>query len=157
MNSENLIGFIQWFTNQALSHLEDRKELRRAEQNGDFYRQKGAGARKEITSSFFGGQKWSVRWVTSLVLIKRFQIDCLQVTFLGKVETVIRSDIKSWFADVGFSTSDSILGLLYLFLNNNFYLLSFFLSRKLHSIWSSCLLRFLGCENFSEFMCFWWS
>ena len=39
----------------------------------------------------------------------------VKTTFLGEVVTAIRLAIKSWFADVGFSTSDSILSLLFLF------------------------------------------
>ena len=39
----------------------------------------------------------------------------VKTTFLGNVETAVRLVIKSWFADVGLSTGDSILGLLFLF------------------------------------------
>lgn len=146
--------------NQAATHLLESKELRRTEQNGDYYRQKGARTRKEkVTLSFFGGQKGSVRWVTSLLLTRWFQIDWSQVTFLGKVETAIRSVITSWFADVVLSTSDFILGLLSLFFfENSFYLVSLFCSRipsrKLHYIWFSCLFRFLDCDNFLDFISF---
>ena len=83
---------------------------------GYFYRQTRAVTRKEwITSSFFEGRTRSVRWIVSLVLIRKFRIDWLKVTFLGEAETATSLGSKSWFADVGFSTSDSILGLLVLF------------------------------------------
>ena len=49
------------------------------------------------------------------MLTRKFQIDWFKVTFLGGVESVIRLDTKSWFADVGLSTSDFLLGLLSLF------------------------------------------
>ena len=45
------------------------------------------------------------------MLTKKFQIVWLKVTFLGEVETAVRLGVKSWFADVELSTSDSILGL----------------------------------------------
>ena len=54
-------------------------------------------------------------WITSLVLTWKFQIDRFKIMFLGGVEAAIRLGIKSWFADVGLSTSDSILDLLSLF------------------------------------------
>lgn len=37
------IGFIQQFVNLAASHLANTKELCRAAEKGNFYRQKGAG------------------------------------------------------------------------------------------------------------------
>lgn len=55
----------------------------------------------------------TIRQINSLMLTRKFQIDCFKI-LLGEVETVIRSRIKSWFADVGLCTSDSILGLLYI-------------------------------------------
>ena len=42
----------------------------------------------------------------------------VQAAFLREVVTVIRLDIKSWFADVGLSTNDSILGILLFFFDN---------------------------------------
>lgn len=33
----------------------------------------------------------------------------VKITFLGKVETSVKLGVKSWFDDLGFSTSDSIL------------------------------------------------
>lgn len=42
--------------------------------------------------------------ITSLVLSRKFQIDCLKVTLLEEAETAV----KSWFAVVG--ANDSIWG-----------------------------------------------
>ena len=53
--------------------------------------------------------------ITSLVLIRKFQANRFKMSSLEDTETVIRLGIKSWFADVGLSTSDSIRGLLFLF------------------------------------------
>lgn len=36
-----------------------------------------------------------------LVLTRKFYVGGLEVTFLGKLETVMRLGIKSWFTDVG--------------------------------------------------------
>ena len=48
------------------------------------------------------------------MLARKFQDD--KITFLGEAETVrFMLGFKSWFADMGLSTSDSILGLLSLF------------------------------------------
>ena len=47
--------------------------------------------------------------ISSLVLIRKFQIVCLKVMFLGEAETAI----KSLFAVMG--TNDSILSLLFPF------------------------------------------
>ena len=41
--------------------------------------------------------------------------ECIKIPFLREAETII----KSWFADLGLSTSDSILGLLFLDLSFN--------------------------------------
>ena len=41
--------------------------------------------------------------------------DRLEITFLGEDETAIRLGIEYWFADGGLNTSDSILGLPFLF------------------------------------------
>ena len=58
---------------------------------GDLYRQKGAKTRKEqISSSFFGGWKGSIRWITLLLLTRKFQMGWFKITFLGKVETALR-------------------------------------------------------------------
>lgn len=48
------------------------------------------------------------------MLTRQFQIDWLKVTFLGEAETAVRLGIRYWFADVGLSTGDSTLGLLFL-------------------------------------------
>ena len=42
----------------------------------------------------------------------------VKVTFLGKVETAIRPIIKSRFGTMGFSMSDTILGLWFSFLQH---------------------------------------
>lgn len=55
--------------------------------------------------------------IISLVLTRSFHVDRLKVTALQEVETAIRLVIKSWFVDVGLSTSDSIWCLLFLFNN----------------------------------------
>ena len=50
------------------------------------------------------------------MLTRKFQVGWLKVTFLGVgFETAVRLAIKSWFADLGFSTNDSILDLLSFF------------------------------------------
>lgn len=49
--------------------------------------------------------------ITSLMLIKQFHVDWLRVTSLGDIETAV----KSRFAELGLSTSDSIWDLLLLF------------------------------------------
>ena len=46
----------------------------------------------------------------------KFYTDWLKVTFQGETETAVRLGIKSWFADMGLSTSDCIWGLLFLLL-----------------------------------------
>ena len=43
----------------------------------------------------------------------------VKTTILGEVITAVRLPTKSWFADVGLSTSDSVLGLLFLFFKNS--------------------------------------
>ena len=68
----------------------------------------------QAESPYLGGQWRSIRQISLLVLTRKFQTDWLKVTFLGEVETAIRLGIQSSFADVGPSTSDSILGLLFL-------------------------------------------
>ena len=44
----------------------------------------------------------------------KFYTDWLKVTFQEEAETSVRLGIKSWFADMGLSTSDSIWGLFLL-------------------------------------------
>ena len=66
-------------------------------------------------SSCGGGERWMGKGprVTDYLLgSHRKSSDWLiKITFLGKVETAVKSGIKSWFADVGFGTSNTILGL----------------------------------------------
>lgn len=51
---------------------------------------------------------------------RKFPIYWFKITFLGEVETAVGLSVVSWFADVGISTNNSILGLLPLvFLNNS--------------------------------------
>ena len=42
-------------------------------------------------------------------------MDWFKIIFLRVVKIAVRLGIKSWFADLGLSTSDSILGLLSFF------------------------------------------
>lgn len=58
------------------------------------------------------GVRGSIRQMTSLLLSSSFQTDWFKVPFLGELETIIKLGIKPWFGDVGWSTCDSILGLL---------------------------------------------
>lgn len=53
--------------------------------------------------------------MTSLVLTREFQGDCLKIIFLGEAEATITLSVKSQIADVGLSMGDCILGLLCLF------------------------------------------
>lgn len=69
--------------------------------------------------SAFWGRLGSIRQMASLVLTRQLQPDRLKVTYLGEAETTIRLGIKSWFADRGVSTIDSVRGLLS-FLNKLF-------------------------------------
>ena len=48
------------------------------------------------------------------MLTRKFQIDWLKFTFLGEADSAIRLGVKSLFADLGLSTGDSIVGLLFL-------------------------------------------
>lgn len=52
--------------------------------------------------------------ITSVVWIRKLQANRFKMSSLEDTETVIRLGIKSWFVDVGLSTSDSIRGLLFL-------------------------------------------
>lgn len=61
------------------------------------------------------GDKSELGWADYFLALTRDQVGWLKVTFLKKVETVIRLFIKSWFAAVGPNTIDSILSLLSLF------------------------------------------
>lgn len=91
-----------------------------------FHRQKEGGTKKLLAKErtvsgqviFFwveGNCKDVIMQITSLVLIRTFQIVCLKVTFLREDETAI----KSWFAVLG--VNDSIVGLLFLFLKKQFF------------------------------------
>lgn len=71
----------------------------------------------QARSPSFGGRQGSIRQMTSLVLTGLFQIDWLNVTFLGEAETAVRLGTESWFAHVGLCTCNSIWGLLLLCFN----------------------------------------
>lgn len=76
------VGFIQWFVNRAASHLAYRRSSEELYKNEDFYRQKWAGTRtKCIISSFFGGWTGSIRWITILLLTRKFQTDWLRLHY----------------------------------------------------------------------------
>lgn len=55
-----------------------------------------------------------MKQITSLILARWFQTDWFRIPFLGEDESVLKF-INSWFGDMGFSTSHSILSLLSLF------------------------------------------
>ena len=84
---------------------------RRVEQKGISKRKERIVSGETILSWGKGTAGVCVMQMTSLVLIKKFQIVCLKVTFLGEVETAS----KSWFAVV--EANDSILGLLFRFIS----------------------------------------
>ena len=46
---------------------------------------------------------------------RKFKIVWLKLPSLGEVEIAVRLGVKSWFADVGLSRSDSTLGLFFFF------------------------------------------
>ena len=76
------IGFIQGFMNQAASHLASRNELQGAIQSRRLLQTEGARTRKKwIASSFGGGMKGSIRGITSLLLIRKFQTDWLRLHY----------------------------------------------------------------------------
>lgn len=72
-STEDLMGISQWFMNRETSCLADRKELQKDEQNGRFYKH-GTGTRKKCYLILLWGQKGSIKWMTSLVLTRKFQI-----------------------------------------------------------------------------------
>ena len=78
------------------------------------------GRNKERVDSLFylWGTERSTRWITSLELTRKIPEGRVEDLFLGEVETVVRLGSKSQFADVGLSTSDSILDQLSLFDNS---------------------------------------
>ena len=92
---------------------------------GDVHRQKGTGNKERVNYIIFGGWEGPIRWSSSLALTRKFQIYYFKIIFLGQIEIAIRLGIESWFSDVGFSTSDSIVGLL-----SFLVLISFFWSKS---------------------------
>lgn len=60
-----------------------------------------------------------IRHVTLLILIRKFQTDMFNITFLGEAETVIRLAIKFGLV-MRLSKSDSILAYCFIF-QNSFY------------------------------------
>lgn len=115
---EDLISFTQCFMNWVASHLAYRKELWGTVPHGRLLerRQKKTFLTKsrlfQARPPFFGGRRASIMQITSLVLIRTFQINWLKVTFLGEVETAI----KSWFVVLG--TSVSIWTFFFSFFNH---------------------------------------
>lgn len=86
----------------------------------DFYGQKGCRNKERVEHLIFPWGPERVCQADHLTsAVRKFQIYWFKITFLGKVETAVRWDIKSWLADMGLSTSDSIMGLMSLsfFLN----------------------------------------
>ena len=69
--------------------------------------------RERVDSFIFlrGTRRGSIRKITSRVQTGKFKIVWLKLPFLGEVEIAVRLGVKSWFADVGLSRNDSILGL----------------------------------------------
>lgn len=63
----------------------------------------------------YRGREGCLGQMTSLALTRKFQINGLRVPFLGEADSAIRLGLPSWFADMGFGTSDSIWSLLSLF------------------------------------------
>lgn len=53
--------------------------------------------------------------MTSLVPTRELQNDWLKVSFLEEAETVVKSSIKPWLADMGLGICYSVLHLLSLF------------------------------------------
>lgn len=112
------------FMDRTASHVADRssKELCTME---DVYRWKRQGeevlrAKRELfraRSPSFWGSKGCFRRVTPLVLTKWLQTDWLKTTGPGEAGYTARLGTKSWFADMGLSPWDSILGLWSLFFN----------------------------------------
>lgn len=84
-----------------------------------FNRKKGGGKgneRKEHIkqghlSLGAGNDRGLIRHITPLVLIRKFHIDWFKIPLVEETETTI----KSWFTDMRLSTSDSTLGLLFVF------------------------------------------
>ena len=95
----------------------------------NFYRQKEAGqgiysSKNQIVSgkvTFLLGKAgvYQADYLTSTDQVIPEQdlesVIWFKITFLGEAKTAVRLGMKSWFADVGLGTSDSLLGLLFLF------------------------------------------
>lgn len=73
------------------------------------------GRRKQITLSSFG--RWKVSYMADFLIgaDQKITDQLLKTTFLREVVTAIRLDMKPWFAEMGLSKSNSILGMLSLF------------------------------------------
>ena len=111
---EDLIGFIQQFMSRAASHLERRKALWEVVQNGRFYRRREGGTEVTRLDSFRQGYRPLKRngvsgrlphwpgdsWLTGLNSTPGRGWNC----------SSFRYEVL-----VGLSTSNSILGLLFLF------------------------------------------
>ena len=95
-------GFIGRFSNQEASHLARRKTLPRAAEKERFFKVERKWKHEIISKEFvvFGKvtllreRKGSLRLNILLVLTRKFQAGWLKVTFLGKVETVLRLGSK---------------------------------------------------------------
>ena len=71
-----------------------------------------------LVISIFTGHHKFISVLTQIqinFIIFHFKNNNTKVPFLREAETAIRLAIKSWFADVGLSTSDCIWGLLFLY------------------------------------------
>ena len=94
-----------------------------------FYRQKGRNeeGKKQRADHFRQGHlslkarysRGLIGQIISLVLIGKFQTDWFKIPLLGKAETAVRLGTKFWFAGVGLSSGNSILGLVFLFDNTH--------------------------------------
>ena len=100
--------------NRAASHLANRKELQRAEQNGRLLKAEVGRDRKERLPrhSLKDGRGYQVDYLTSTD--QEIPDRLVTTACLEEMKTTIRLVIKSWFVDVGLSTGDSIWGLLFL-------------------------------------------
>lgn len=70
--------------------------------------------KKIIDYFFFGGQKGSIRQITSLVLARKFQTDQLRLYSWERWKLLL-VQVLSWSGDMGIALSDSIGGLLAIF------------------------------------------
>lgn len=108
-------GVLQPFRNWASSHLASRKNLEELYEMEGFCRQKAAGTRKRIISSFFGGRVGSLRPITSLLLTRKFQTVWLRLHSWERLKLQLGQVLSLGWLPPGLSTSDSIGGLLSLF------------------------------------------